>query len=163
MSTLPPKSDIRLRRNVGRHGPMATFCIAENSKTIGDKSSDAGAVDRCRHRQTGGSAEEMTCGYNGCSYPAMLYVGLVLCAVTGSNVAQSLGLDANRFAIVIILLVPALIGSRLYFVLLRHFREQYFVRQSPPMGQAASCAKTCARTRTTAGTRLLCRRPHLRS
>jgi hypothetical protein len=98
-------------------------------QTIGDKSSDASAVDRCRHRQTGGSAEEMTCGYDGCSYPAMPYVGLVICAVTGSNVAQRLGLDADRFAIVIIFLVSALIGSRLYFVLLRHFREQYFVRQ----------------------------------
>jgi hypothetical protein len=84
----------------------------------------------------------MTCGYNGCGYPAMLYAGLGALCRHRLNVAQSLGLDANRVAIVIILFVPALIGSRLYFAPLRHFREQYFVRQSPPMGQAASCAKT---------------------
>jgi phosphatidylglycerol---prolipoprotein diacylglyceryl transferase len=54
------------------------------------------------------------------SYPAMLYVGLLAGVFVGAHAAQSSGMSADRFAIaVVILLIPALIGSRLYFVLTR--------------------------------------------
>lgn len=54
------------------------------------------------------------------SYPAMLYVGLVAGVFIGAWVAQNSGLNADRFAVaVLILLVPALVGARLYFVLTR--------------------------------------------
>jgi hypothetical protein len=32
MSALPPKADIQLRRNIGRYGPLATFCVAERQR-----------------------------------------------------------------------------------------------------------------------------------
>ena len=52
------------------------------------------------------------------SYPAMLYVGLVAVVLAGAQVAQNSGLNADAFAIaVLILLVPALVGSRLLFVM----------------------------------------------
>src|ERR1700709_2198167 len=59
-------------------------------------------------------------GYNIYSYPAMLYIGLLAGVFVGACVAQSAGLSADRFAIAItFLLIPALAGSRLYFVLTR--------------------------------------------
>jgi phosphatidylglycerol---prolipoprotein diacylglyceryl transferase len=59
-------------------------------------------------------------GQNIYSYPAMLYVGLLAGVFVGAHVAQSSGMSADRFAIaVVILLIPALAGSRLYFVLTR--------------------------------------------
>jgi phosphatidylglycerol:prolipoprotein diacylglycerol transferase len=59
-------------------------------------------------------------GQNIYSYPAMLYVGLLVGVFAGAHVAQTSGMSADKFAIaVIILLIPALAGSRLYFVLTR--------------------------------------------
>ena len=59
-------------------------------------------------------------GHNIYSYPAMLYVGLLAGVFVGAYVAQSSGMSADRFAIAVtILLIPALAGSRLYFVLTR--------------------------------------------
>jgi prolipoprotein diacylglyceryltransferase len=59
-------------------------------------------------------------GWNIYSYPAMLYVGLLAGVFVGSHVAQGAGMSADRFAVAIaILLIPALAGSRLYFVLTR--------------------------------------------
>jgi phosphatidylglycerol:prolipoprotein diacylglycerol transferase len=58
------------------------------------------------------------CGFHVYSYPAMLYVGLVVGIFAGAQVAQTFGLAADRFAVAsVILVVPALVGSRLYFVL----------------------------------------------
>jgi phosphatidylglycerol:prolipoprotein diacylglycerol transferase len=60
------------------------------------------------------------CGLIVYSYPAMLYLGLVTGTLAGAYVAQSAGLDANRFGLaMMLLLIPALIGSRLLFVLMR--------------------------------------------
>jgi phosphatidylglycerol:prolipoprotein diacylglycerol transferase len=59
-------------------------------------------------------------GTNIYSYPAMLYVGLLVGVFAGAWVAQRSGMSADRFAIAItVLLIPALAGSRLYFVLTR--------------------------------------------
>lgn len=59
-------------------------------------------------------------GLNIYSYPAMLYVGLLAGVFAGAHVAQASGMSADRFAFaVVILLIPALAGSRLYFVLTR--------------------------------------------
>jgi phosphatidylglycerol:prolipoprotein diacylglycerol transferase len=59
-------------------------------------------------------------GFNVYSYPAMLYLGLVAGVFAGTGVAQASGMSADRFAVaVLILLVPALVGARLYFVLTR--------------------------------------------
>jgi phosphatidylglycerol---prolipoprotein diacylglyceryl transferase len=59
-------------------------------------------------------------GFNVYSYPAMLYVGLVAGVFAGTYVARGAGLSADRFAVaILILLVPALVGARLYFVLTR--------------------------------------------
>jgi phosphatidylglycerol:prolipoprotein diacylglycerol transferase len=59
-------------------------------------------------------------GLNIYSYPAMLYVGLLAGILAGAWVAQRSGMSADRFAIAItLLLIPALAGSRLYFVLTR--------------------------------------------
>jgi phosphatidylglycerol:prolipoprotein diacylglycerol transferase len=59
-------------------------------------------------------------GLNIYSYPAMLYIGLLAGVFVGASVAQSSGMSADRFAIAVtILLIPALAGSRLYFVLSR--------------------------------------------
>jgi phosphatidylglycerol:prolipoprotein diacylglycerol transferase len=59
-------------------------------------------------------------GYNIYSYPAMLYVGLLAGVFVGAFIAQRSGMSADRFAIAItLLLIPALAGSRLYFVLTR--------------------------------------------
>ena len=62
------------------------------------------------------------------SYPAMLYVGLVLGVGAGNYAAHRAGLDSARvFAATLLLLVPALIGARLSFVA-GHWR---FYRQHP--------------------------------
>jgi phosphatidylglycerol:prolipoprotein diacylglycerol transferase len=54
------------------------------------------------------------------SYPAMLYLGLVAGVFAGALLAQLSGMSADRFAVaVLILLIPALAGCRLYFVLTR--------------------------------------------
>ena len=54
------------------------------------------------------------------SYPAMLYVGLVAGVFAGAHIARDSGLSADKFALaIVILVVPALVGSRLYFVLTR--------------------------------------------
>src|SRR5258708_7462457 len=59
-------------------------------------------------------------GLNIYSYPAMLYIGLLAGVFVGAYVAQSAGMSADRFAIAVtLLLIPALAGSRLYFVLTR--------------------------------------------
>jgi phosphatidylglycerol:prolipoprotein diacylglycerol transferase len=59
-------------------------------------------------------------GLNIYSYPAMLYIGLLAGVFVGADVAQNSSMSADRFAIAItILLIPALAGSRLYFVLTR--------------------------------------------
>src|ERR1700754_440872 len=59
-------------------------------------------------------------GFNIYSYPAMLYVGLLAGVFAGAWVEQRSGMSADRFAIAItVLLIPALAGSRLYFVLTR--------------------------------------------
>jgi phosphatidylglycerol:prolipoprotein diacylglycerol transferase len=59
-------------------------------------------------------------GFNVYSYPAMLYLGLVAGVFAGAGVAQASRMSADRFAVaVLILLVPALVGARLYFVLTR--------------------------------------------
>src|ERR1700689_2280444 len=59
-------------------------------------------------------------GLNIYSYPAMLYVGLLAGVFVGAHVAQAAGMSADRFAAaVVILMIPALAGSRLYFVLTR--------------------------------------------
>ena len=58
-------------------------------------------------------------GYNIYSYPAMLYAGLLAGVFVGADVAQSAGISADRFAIaIVLLLIPALAGARLYFVLI---------------------------------------------
>jgi phosphatidylglycerol:prolipoprotein diacylglycerol transferase len=52
------------------------------------------------------------------SYPAMLYVGLVFGVVAGNVAAHAAGIDAlHVYIATIILIVPALIGARLLFVL----------------------------------------------
>jgi phosphatidylglycerol:prolipoprotein diacylglycerol transferase len=57
-------------------------------------------------------------GFNVYSYPAMLYLGMVAGVFSGAQLARTVGVDPDRFAIAaIILAVPALIGSRLLFVL----------------------------------------------
>ena len=59
------------------------------------------------------------CGITVYSYPAMLYVGVLAGTFAGAFAAQSRGLDPDRFALAtVILLVPALAGSRLLFVLM---------------------------------------------
>lgn len=57
-------------------------------------------------------------GFNVYSYPTMLYLGMVAGVFCGALLARTTGLDPDRFAIATIMLaVPALIGSRLLFVL----------------------------------------------
>jgi phosphatidylglycerol:prolipoprotein diacylglycerol transferase len=59
-------------------------------------------------------------GLNIYSYPAMLYAGLLAGVFVGAYVAQSSGMSADKFAVaIVVLLIPALAGSRLYFVLTR--------------------------------------------
>jgi phosphatidylglycerol:prolipoprotein diacylglycerol transferase len=59
-------------------------------------------------------------GHNIYSYPAMLYIGLLAGVFAGAFVAQRSGMSADRFAIAVtLLMIPALAGSRLYFVLTR--------------------------------------------
>jgi prolipoprotein diacylglyceryltransferase len=51
------------------------------------------------------------------SYPAMLYVGLVVGVIAGNYAAHTAGLDPLRVYIAtVVLIVPALIGARLLFV-----------------------------------------------
>lgn len=57
-------------------------------------------------------------GFNVYSYPAMLYLGLVAGVFAGAHVAQLSGMSPDGFAAaIVVLLIPALLGSRLYFVL----------------------------------------------
>jgi phosphatidylglycerol:prolipoprotein diacylglycerol transferase len=57
-------------------------------------------------------------GFNVYSYPAMLYLGLVAGVFAGAHVAQLSGMSPDKFAAaIVVLLIPALVGSRLYFVL----------------------------------------------
>src|SRR5436190_16458182 len=59
-------------------------------------------------------------GYTIYSYPALLYAGLLAGIFVGAQAAQGAGLSADRFAIAtVILLIPALVGARLYYVLVR--------------------------------------------
>jgi prolipoprotein diacylglyceryl transferase len=59
-------------------------------------------------------------GFNIYSYPALLYVGLLAGVFAGAWAAQRSGMSADRFVIAVtLLLIPALAGSRLYFVLTR--------------------------------------------
>jgi phosphatidylglycerol:prolipoprotein diacylglycerol transferase len=56
-------------------------------------------------------------GYRVYSYPALLYVGLVLGVVVGNARAHAAGLPAGRvYAATLLLLIPALAGARLLFV-----------------------------------------------
>jgi phosphatidylglycerol:prolipoprotein diacylglycerol transferase len=53
------------------------------------------------------------------AYPAMLYVGLLLGLLAGRAAAGPAGLDANRAYLgMLVLLAPALLGARLWFVAL---------------------------------------------
>jgi phosphatidylglycerol---prolipoprotein diacylglyceryl transferase len=57
-------------------------------------------------------------GLNIRSYPAMLYLGLVAGVFAGAHVAQLSGMNPNSFAVaIVVLIVPALVGARLLFVL----------------------------------------------
>lgn len=52
------------------------------------------------------------------SYPALLYVGLLCGVYAGYGAATTMPIDPDRaFAGILILIVPALVGSRLWFVL----------------------------------------------
>jgi prolipoprotein diacylglyceryl transferase len=56
-------------------------------------------------------------GVNIYSYPAMLYLGMVAGIFAGAHVAQLSGMNPNRFAVAsMVLIIPALVGSRLLFV-----------------------------------------------
>lgn len=56
-------------------------------------------------------------GINIYSYPAMLYLGLVAGVFLGAHLAPQYGLSADQFTLAtMILIAPALIGARLYFV-----------------------------------------------
>lgn len=58
-------------------------------------------------------------GVNIYSYPAMLYLGFVAGIFGGAHIAGLSGLDPDRFAIAaMILLVPGLVGARLFYVLM---------------------------------------------
>jgi prolipoprotein diacylglyceryl transferase len=60
------------------------------------------------------------CGVNVHSYPAMLYVGILAGIFLGAYVAGLAGLSPDKFAVAqLILIIPALAGARLYFVLTR--------------------------------------------
>jgi len=51
------------------------------------------------------------------SYPAMLYIGLVLGVTAGNLIAHANGIDALRvYVATLILIVPALAGARLLYV-----------------------------------------------
>jgi phosphatidylglycerol:prolipoprotein diacylglycerol transferase len=51
------------------------------------------------------------------SYPALLYLGLLCGVYAGYGAASSMPIDADRAAAaILILIVPALVGSRLWFV-----------------------------------------------
>jgi phosphatidylglycerol---prolipoprotein diacylglyceryl transferase len=51
------------------------------------------------------------------SYPALLYVGLVCGVYAGYGAATSMPIDPDRTTVgILILIVPALVGSRLWFV-----------------------------------------------
>jgi phosphatidylglycerol:prolipoprotein diacylglycerol transferase len=57
-------------------------------------------------------------GFNIYSYPAMLYLGLISGVFAGAHVAQLSGMNPDRFALAtVILLIPTMIGARLFFVL----------------------------------------------
>jgi phosphatidylglycerol---prolipoprotein diacylglyceryl transferase len=57
-------------------------------------------------------------GLNVYSYPAMLYLGMLAGVLVGAHVAQLSGMKANMFTMATVaLIVPALVGSRLLFVL----------------------------------------------
>jgi phosphatidylglycerol:prolipoprotein diacylglycerol transferase len=74
------------------------------------------------------------------AYPTFLYIGLVTGVIAGHIVARRSGLDADRITLAsLLLIIPALVGSRLFYVLL-HW--QYFARArtrmlSPSNGGAA--------------------------
>jgi phosphatidylglycerol:prolipoprotein diacylglycerol transferase len=62
------------------------------------------------------------------SYPALLYLGLTFGFYAGYGAAASMGLDPDRAAAgILILIVPALVGSRLWFVL----RNWHVYRRAP--------------------------------
>jgi phosphatidylglycerol:prolipoprotein diacylglycerol transferase len=56
-------------------------------------------------------------GLNIYSYPAMLYLGMVAGVFAGAHAAHLSGMNPNKFAAAsVLLIVPALVGSRLFFV-----------------------------------------------
>jgi hypothetical protein len=56
-------------------------------------------------------------GFNIYSYPAMLYLGMVAGVFAGAHAAHLSGMNPNKFAAAsVLLIVPALVGSRLFFV-----------------------------------------------
>jgi phosphatidylglycerol:prolipoprotein diacylglycerol transferase len=59
-------------------------------------------------------------GFTIYSYPAALYLGMVIGVFAGAHMARLSSMDPNRFAVAaIILFIPGMIGARLFFVLLR--------------------------------------------
>ena len=68
-------------------------------------------------------------GFNVYSYPAMLYLGMVAGVFAGAHVAQLSGLSPNSFVVAsVLLIVPSLIGARLFFV----FAHWDVYRRDPP-------------------------------
>jgi len=56
-------------------------------------------------------------GLNVYSFPAMLYLGMVAGVFAGAHAAHLSGMNPNKFAAAsVLLIVPALVGSRLFFV-----------------------------------------------
>jgi prolipoprotein diacylglyceryl transferase len=74
------------------------------------------------------------------SYVALLYVGCLIGVFAGAAVGSAAGLDATKVALAtIILLIPALIGARVLFVLqnwslFRHDRRRIWRRSDGGMG-----------------------------
>jgi phosphatidylglycerol---prolipoprotein diacylglyceryl transferase len=63
--------------------------------------------------------------YRASSYAVMLYFGCVLGVLAGAAVAKAAGLDDTRFALTaVVLVIPALVGGRLWFLLERPRRRR---------------------------------------
>lgn len=61
------------------------------------------------------------------SYPAMLYLGMVLGVVAGNYASNAAGLDSARvYVAMVLLLIPGLVGARLTFVAInwQHYRRE---------------------------------------
>jgi phosphatidylglycerol:prolipoprotein diacylglycerol transferase len=74
------------------------------------------------------------------AYPTFLYFGLVTGVIAGHVVAGTSGIDADRITLAtLLLIIPALVGSRLFYVLLhwRHFATARTEMLLPSSGGAA--------------------------